>query len=71
MVLKTVAQAAEALTVSTSMVYKLAHTGQLTVIRIGSGIRVPEDAIEDFLLAHRENTANGSISAPAAEPAAT
>lgn len=53
MTLRTAAEVAQQLRVSTSMVYSLVSSGRLAVIRIGSALRFDPADIEAFLAASK------------------
>ncbi len=46
----TVAQAAERLSIGTSLAYKLARNGEIPCLRLGRRLVVPRAALEAFLL---------------------
>jgi len=52
--LLTIAEAAEALSISRSSVYRLFDSGQLGWVQIGSSRRVAPAEIERFIAAHTE-----------------
>ena len=45
----TVAEVASALRVSKMTVYRLVHGGDLTAVRVGRSLRVPERAVDGYL----------------------
>lgn len=47
----TVAEVAQQMRVSKMTVYRLVNAGDLTAIRVGRSVRVPERALTDFLRA--------------------
>ncbi|AUZ87967.1 helix-turn-helix domain-containing protein [Arthrobacter sp. TmT3-37] len=47
----TVAEVAELMRVSKMTVYRLVHAGDLPAVQFGRSYRVPESAVEAFLLA--------------------
>lgn len=49
----TVAEVALAMRVSKMTVYRLVHTGDLPAVRFGRSYRVPELAVEEYLVAER------------------
>ena len=54
-VLLTVAEAAKLLRLSRSQVYNLVSAGQLPTVRLGPrGIRIPRQALLDWIAAHTE-----------------
>jgi len=46
----TVAEVAAVMRVSKMTVYRLVHSGELDAVRVGRSFRVPEDAVNDYLL---------------------
>lgn len=42
-------EAAEALSISRAMVYRLIASGEIGSVRIGTAIRVPRAALEDYI----------------------
>jgi excisionase family DNA binding protein len=49
----TVAEVAEAMRVSKMTVYRLVHAGELPAVRFGRSYRVPERAVEEYLVAEQ------------------
>jgi excisionase family DNA binding protein len=49
----TVAEVAEAMRVSKMTVYRLVHAGELPAVRFGRSYRVPEKAVQEYLVADR------------------
>jgi excisionase family DNA binding protein len=47
----TVAEVAEQMRVSGMTVYRLIHAGSLRAVRVGRSFRVPQDAVEDLVVA--------------------
>jgi excisionase family DNA binding protein len=45
----TVAEVASVMRVSKMTVYRLVHSGELPAIRVGRSLRVPEQAVHDYL----------------------
>lgn len=45
----TVAEVATLMRVSKMTVYRLVHSGDLTAVRVGRSLRVPEDAVNEYL----------------------
>jgi len=45
----TVAEVAELMRVSKMTVYRLVHAGDLTAVRVGRSLRVPEEAVHEYL----------------------
>jgi len=45
----TVAEVAELMRVSKMTVYRLVHAGDLTAVRVGRSLRVPEEAVQQYL----------------------
>ncbi|MGJ9402176.1 helix-turn-helix domain-containing protein [Arthrobacter sp. KK5.5] len=53
----TVAEVADAMRVSKMTVYRLVHAGELPAVRFGRSYRVPERAVEEYLLAEQHAAA--------------
>ncbi|MGJ9402857.1 helix-turn-helix domain-containing protein [Arthrobacter sp. KK5.5] len=53
----TVAEVAVAMRVSKMTVYRLVHSGELPAVRFGRSYRVPEKAVEEYLIADRHAAA--------------
>jgi excisionase family DNA binding protein len=47
----TVAEVATAMRVSKMTVYRLVHSGELPAVRFGRSYRVPEKAVQEYLIA--------------------
>jgi excisionase family DNA binding protein len=45
----TVAEVAAVMRVSKMTVYRLVHSGDLSAVRVGRSLRVPEDAVHEYL----------------------
>ena len=45
----TVAEVAARMRVSKMTVYRLVHSGELEVVRVGRSFRVPDDAVQEYL----------------------
>ena len=57
----TVAEVAAMMRVSKMTVYRLVHAGDLTAVRVGRSLRVPEEAVHEYLrgaLPPRESAAH-------------
>lgn len=55
----TVAEVALAMRVSKMTVYRLIHAGELPAVRFGRSYRVPELAVEEYLIAEQHAAAPG------------
>lgn len=51
----TVAEVAVAMRVSKMTVYRLVHAGELPAVRFGRSYRVPEKAVEEYLMAEQHS----------------
>ncbi|MGL3806681.1 helix-turn-helix domain-containing protein [Paeniglutamicibacter sp. R2-26] len=51
----TVAEVAVAMRVSKMTVYRLVHAGELPAVRFGRSYRVPEKAVEEYLVAEQHS----------------
>ncbi|WP_326800281.1 helix-turn-helix domain-containing protein [Streptomyces sp. NBC_01808] len=49
MVFLTVAEVAAVMRVSKMTVYRLVHTGHLPAIRVGRSLRIPEQAVHEYV----------------------
>lgn len=59
----TVAEVAAAMRVSRMTVYRLVHAGELPAVRFGRSYRVPERAVEEYLIAeeHAAGPVHGRV----------
>ncbi|MCQ9163555.1 helix-turn-helix domain-containing protein [Arthrobacter sp. STN4] len=53
----TVAEVAQAMRVSKMTVYRMVHAGDLPAVRFGRSFRVPERAVEEYLVAEQHAAA--------------
>ncbi|WP_378742917.1 helix-turn-helix domain-containing protein [Nocardia brasiliensis] len=58
-VLLTIAEAAAIMRVSKMIVYRLVHKGDLPAIREGRSLKVPEQAVYDYIREHGASLAAG------------
>ncbi|MFC4912915.1 helix-turn-helix domain-containing protein [Actinomadura gamaensis] len=66
----TVAEAAALMKVDKATVLRLIHSGELPAIRVGRAMRIPEQAIRDYLKNHHPTSHAAPVEQPQDPPTA-